>query len=117
MSTKVGKSNKLVEKLIASAQKDLEKLSYCFHIPGLSSDDLKQEMYLKIILVAKKYDPSRSGMRTFVCNICRLHLIDLYNYHRRAKRYNDTYHLSLNEIRDSGYFQRLQAENKIKKVS
>jgi len=69
------------EEAIRQLEPDIKLYAYRFHIKGMEPDDVAQEMRLQLWRKLEKYDPMKSGLRTWAQRVMRNRCTDL---HRRA---------------------------------
>lgn len=71
---------------ILAYQDDIRAKAKMAHVPGMEWQDVFQEVMLHLLLVQSKYDPKRSGPRTFVCRVATNKIRDLVRRSHAKKR-------------------------------
>jgi len=71
---------------ILDYQRDLKAKAYRVHVAGMEAMDVLQELYLHILEVQHKYDPARSGPRTFIVRVATNKIRDLMRRASAKKR-------------------------------
>lgn len=86
--------------LLKAAESDIKAKSRCYFVAGMDQDDLAQELRMRLIEVASKYDEKRGSLRTFAHIVMWNHIKDLIKRSKRQKYKIDNYHVSLTNFED-----------------
>ena len=102
------------DKIYHCARKSIRKKIYpmigLFGLTRHDLPDIEQEIMLAIFKKLKRYDPARSGIKTFILQIIESKLADIINHRMAARRDWRQCCVSLNEIimTDAGPMERIE---------